>query len=196
DPRAQDADVSRAAARDAGRDHAAAAVGRLQAPRADLDREPARDLAHRREQRQRAVGELDGLVADGAHAALEQCAGQRLVRRQVEIGEDDQARAEVAELRRQRLLHLHDHLGVRPAVATRAPAVAYASSSMLLPRPALRSITTSWPCAASAATPLGVKPTRCSSAVISRGTPIRTSRLYVPAPAFGRFDRLRGTSLY
>src|SRR5262249_36389661 len=67
---------------------------------------------------------------------------------------------------------------------------------MLLPRPALRSITTSWPCAASAATPLGVKPTRCSSAVISRGTPIRTSRLYVPAPAFGRFDRLRGTSLY
>ena len=80
DAGAEDHDLARAHAGDAGEQHAAAAVGRLQAPGADLDREPAGDLAHRREQRQRAVVELDRLVGDRAHAAREQRARQRLVR--------------------------------------------------------------------------------------------------------------------
>ena len=56
--------------------------------RADLDRHPARDLAHRRQQRQRAVGELDGLVRDRLHLALHQRPGQLLLGGEMQIGEE------------------------------------------------------------------------------------------------------------
>ena len=49
---------------DAAEQHAAPAVLALEEVRADLGRHAPRDLAHRREQRQRAVGRLHGLVRD------------------------------------------------------------------------------------------------------------------------------------
>src|SRR5439155_1092047 len=98
DAGAEDDDLRRTYAGDAREQDAATAVGRLQTPRARLHRELARDLAHRREQRQRAVVELDRLVGDGAHAALDEHARQRLVGGEVEIREEDELRAHMAEL--------------------------------------------------------------------------------------------------
>ena len=57
-------DLGRVHAGDAAEQHAATAVRAHQAVRADLRRQPAGDLAHRREQRQRAVGQLHRLVGD------------------------------------------------------------------------------------------------------------------------------------
>ena len=48
----------------AAHEHAAAAAVALQVMRPDLRRHPAGDLGHGREQRQRPVGQLDGLVRD------------------------------------------------------------------------------------------------------------------------------------
>ncbi len=55
-------------------EHALAAALLLQARRADLHGHAARDLAHRPEQRQRPVGELDRLVGDARHLALRELA--------------------------------------------------------------------------------------------------------------------------
>ena len=57
-------DLRRAHAGDAAEEHAAAPVLPLEERGADLGRHPTRDLAHRREQRKRSIGELDGLVRD------------------------------------------------------------------------------------------------------------------------------------
>ena len=113
DAGAEDDDLRRTYAGDAREQDAATAVGRLQTPRARLHRELARDLAHRREQRQRAVVELDRLVGDGAHAALDEHARQRLVGGEVEIREEDELRAHMAELFAARLFH-HEHELRRP----------------------------------------------------------------------------------
>ena len=66
---------------DAAEQDAAAAVGAHQVVRADLRGEPAGDLAHRGEQRQRAVGELHGLVRDAGGPGVEQRVGARPRRR-------------------------------------------------------------------------------------------------------------------
>ena len=71
-------------AADAAHEHAAAALGPHQRVRADLGRQPAGDLGHRGEQRQRAVGQLDGLVGDGGDLARDQLLGERLGRRRGE----------------------------------------------------------------------------------------------------------------
>ena len=78
--------------------------------RADLRREPAGDLRHRREKGQGARGRGDGLVGDGRDAALEQILGLRAIRREVQIGEQHLTAAQPLALDCQRLLHLHDHL--------------------------------------------------------------------------------------
>ena len=114
DPRTEDHDLPRADAGDAGEQHAATAGGRLQAPGPDLDREPAGDLAHRREQRQAAVVELNRLVPDRADAVREQRAGQNLVGGEMQIGEEDQTGPEIWILGGERLFHLEDHLGLAP----------------------------------------------------------------------------------
>ena len=106
----------------------------------------------------------------------------------MQIGEEDQTGAQVAILGGERLLHLEDHLGARPHLggARRAsrPPRRSAASAMLLPRPAPRSTITSWPCATSAATPLGVSATRFSSGLISCGTPMRMRRILCAGRAF------------
>src|SRR4029453_14699390 len=86
----------------------------LQETRGDVGRHPARDLAHRRKQGQAAVGQLHGLVRDRRDLPLGQRLRELPAGRQVEVGEQDLALAQVLELRRDRLLHLHDHVGARP----------------------------------------------------------------------------------
>ncbi|GAA3497033.1 hypothetical protein GCM10019016_041340 [Streptomyces prasinosporus] len=99
------ADDDRAAgqhAGDAAGQHAAAAVGAHQVVGADLGGEPARDLGHRGEQRQRAVGQLDGLVGDGGGAGLQQGVRALLGRGQVQVGEERLVLAQAVVLLRDR----------------------------------------------------------------------------------------------
>src|SRR5690348_18101924 len=49
--------------------------------------EASRDLAHRRQERQRAVLQLDGLVADRRHTAAQQGAREVFVGREMQIGD-------------------------------------------------------------------------------------------------------------
>ena len=72
----------------------------------DLDRHPAGDLAHRDQERKRAIGRLDGFVSDRRHAPLNQLTGQLLIGSQVEVGKEQQPRPEKAELAWHRLLDL------------------------------------------------------------------------------------------
>ena len=89
DAGAEDDHLRRSHPGGAAQQNACAAVRRLQAPAADLNRQPAGHLAHRREQRQRAVVELDGLVADGTDLLGAQRSRQLLAGGEVQVGEDD-----------------------------------------------------------------------------------------------------------
>ena len=99
-------DLGRRHAGHAAEQDAAAAVRLLERPGAHLRGEPAGDLAHRREQRQLAVGRLDRLVGDRGDAGPDECPRQRLVCRDVQVREERQALAEPAVLLGDRLLHL------------------------------------------------------------------------------------------
>ena len=68
---AQDHHFRQPNTRGAAQENPAPAVFSLQTPGAYLNRKPAGDLAHRREQRQRAVIELNCFVAYRNHLALE-----------------------------------------------------------------------------------------------------------------------------
>ena len=111
---AEDDDVPRRDAGHAGEEDAAAAVGAAEVERALLDREPAGDLAHRREQRQAAVGALDRLVGDRDRPRGPERARDVRRGRQVEVGEERLLGAEPGVLGRQRLLHLQHELGALP----------------------------------------------------------------------------------
>ena len=146
------ADHDDAAGRDAGdaaEQQAAAAERLLEEVRAGLRREPAGDLAHRREQRQRARVGLDRLVGDGGDAAVDERARERLVRRDVQVGEEHEPFAQAAVLGRDRLLHLEQQLGFAPDVVDRAIRRAdrlvrgVGERAARRPRPV--STTTSWP---------------------------------------------------
>ena len=65
-----------------------------------LDGQPARHLAHGREQWQAPVGALDGLVRDGDDVGLFERAGQLGRGGQVQIREEDLAGAQPRVLRR------------------------------------------------------------------------------------------------
>ncbi len=97
----------------------ATALWLLQVMRARLRREPAGDLAHRREQRKRAACRLDGLVGDGGDPGLDERARERLVRGDVQVGEQREAFAEVRVLLRDRLLHLQEEIRATPDVVDR-----------------------------------------------------------------------------
>jgi len=99
----------------AAEQHALAAALLLEAPRADLDRHLARDLAHGLEQRQAAL-HLDGLVRDARDLLVEQRLRELGLGGEVEVREEQLAFAHAIELGRQRLLHLHDHVGALPHV--------------------------------------------------------------------------------
>jgi hypothetical protein len=107
-------DLGRRHARDTAEKDAAAAVSLLERPGAHLRREPARDLAHRREEREPPVGGLDRLVRDAGHAGVEQRPRERLVGGDVEVGEEGQPLAKPRILRLDRLLHLEQELGRCP----------------------------------------------------------------------------------
>jgi len=80
--------------------------------RADLHREPPRHLAHRHQQRQRAVVELHGLEADRHDLALEDRAGERGLRRQVQEVEQRLAGPHRRDLGGRRLLDLGDDVAL------------------------------------------------------------------------------------
>src|SRR5439155_12728350 len=79
-----------------------------------LRREPAGDLAHRREQWQRTVVRLDGLVGHAGRAALGERAGQLFARGEMQVGEQDEALPEQLVLGGQRLLDLQEEVGLAP----------------------------------------------------------------------------------
>ncbi len=91
----------------------------LEEVRRCLRSEPARDLAHRGEQRQPAVVGLDGLVGDGGDPAVRQRARERLVRGDVEVREEHQPFAQPRILGLDRLLDLEQELGLAPGVVDR-----------------------------------------------------------------------------
>ena len=111
DAAAEDGHAAATGAGDATEEDALTAVLLLEAGRAHLDGHPAGHLAHRAEQGQGAVGALDGLVGDGPDLVLHERLGVVGEGRQVEVGVEDQAGAEVLELAGQRLLDLHHHVG-------------------------------------------------------------------------------------
>ena len=86
---------------------------------AGLRREPSRDLAHRRQQRQPAAVGLDHLVGDRRDAGVDERARQRLVGRDVQVREEREALAQPRVLGGDRLLHLEQELRARPDVVDR-----------------------------------------------------------------------------
>ena len=96
---AEDDDAAGRDARHAAEQHAATAERFLEEVRARLRREAAGDLAHRREQRQAAVVGLDRLVRDRGDPAVDEGARERLVGRDVEVREQDEAFAKAARTR-------------------------------------------------------------------------------------------------
>ena len=119
DPAADDDDLPGRDARDAAEQQPTAALRPLEVVRARLRREPAGDLAHRRQQRQPAVVRLDRLVRDGGDAAVDERPRQRLVGGDVQVGEEDEALAQPAVLGRDRLLHLQQQLRAAPDLVDR-----------------------------------------------------------------------------
>ena len=76
-----------------------AAVGLAQVVGALLDREPARHLAHRREEREAPVGALHRLVRDRDRARLLEGARELGHGREMEVGEQDLRRPGAAGTR-------------------------------------------------------------------------------------------------
>ncbi len=111
---ADDDDLGRGDAGHAAHQDAAAAVAAHQVIGADLGRQSAGDLAHRGQQRQRAVGGLHGLVGDRRGARRQQRVGARLGRRQVQVGEQRLALAQPRVLGLDRLLDLEQQVGLGP----------------------------------------------------------------------------------
>lgn len=81
---------------------------------ADLSRQASGDLAHRSQQRQSAAVGLDGLIGDGGGAGLHERRGERLIRGEVEVGEQDEIRAQEAVLLGDRLLDLEHEVAGGP----------------------------------------------------------------------------------
>ncbi len=104
---------------------------------------------------------------------------QRLVRREVEVGEQDEIVAEPRELLRQRLLDLQQQLGLGPRRPRRddgrPDGLVGARPGTSFPSRRRASTSTSWPRSTSSRAPAGVSATRCSSALISVTTPTLTA---------------------
>ena len=79
--------------------------------RAHLRRHAARHLAHRRQQRQAALGVGDGFIGDAGGAGFHQALGLFGIGGQMQIGEKNVMRLQPRDLDRLRLLHLDDHVG-------------------------------------------------------------------------------------
>ena len=112
---AHDEDAARGNACDAAEQDSATTLRPLEVVRARLRRQPAGDLAHRREQRQRAV-RLDGLVRDRGHARLDERPREQLVGGDVQVREERQPGPQPRIFGLDRLLHLEQELGAPPDV--------------------------------------------------------------------------------
>ena len=110
---AQHDHLGRRHARDAAQQNAGAALLTFQAMGADLHGHAAGDLAHWRQQRQRAGAVGDRLVGDAGGARLHQPLGLRLVGGEMEVGEQDLATPQQGDLGGLRLLDLDDQVGRR-----------------------------------------------------------------------------------
>src|SRR5918999_1243669 len=86
----------------------------LQVMRADLWCHPAGYLAHRGQEGQATVRELHGLVRHSGLLPLRQHLGELLPGREMEVGEQDLALAEVVVLLPDRFLDLQDQVGGAP----------------------------------------------------------------------------------
>jgi hypothetical protein len=106
DAAAQNHDRGRRNAGDTAQEDAATAQRLGKMRRGDVDGHPAGHLAHRFQKRQAAVRRLDGFIGDADDALGEEGLGKALVRRQVEIREQDLTRPEERVLGRKRFLHL------------------------------------------------------------------------------------------
>ena len=91
DPSAEHDDVPRQDARRSRQENPTAAERLLEEVRRGLRREPSRDLAHRRQQRQPVVVRLDGLVGDGRDTAFGEGPREGLVGSDVEVREEDES---------------------------------------------------------------------------------------------------------
>ena len=116
DAAADDADVAGRDAGDAAEQDAAAAVLLFEVGRADLDGEAAGDLGHGGEEGKRAGAVADGLVGDAGDLFSSRASVRSLERGEVEVGEEDEAFAEVLVLLFDGLLDLDDHVGEAPDV--------------------------------------------------------------------------------
>ena len=99
DAAAEDDDLARQHAGHAAEQHAAAAIGLLQRGGAGLDRQAAGDFGHRRKQRQAAAIVGDGLVGDRRDARGQQAPGLVRIRREMQIGVEDLAVAQLRPIR-------------------------------------------------------------------------------------------------
>ena len=106
--------VGRRYAGDAAHQDAAPAVGAHQVVGADLRGEAARDLTHRGQQWQRAVGGLHGFVGDRRGAGRHQRIRARLGGGKVQVGEQGLALAQAGVLGLDRLLDLQQQIGLGP----------------------------------------------------------------------------------
>ena len=102
---------ARVHAGNAAQQHPVAALGHLQVLGPLLDGHAPGHFAHGGQQRQAAVGLLDGLVGDAHRLALDQRIGLGQIGGQVQVGEDDLAFADQVVLGRQRFFDMHDHVG-------------------------------------------------------------------------------------
>ena len=96
----------------ASEQHPQAAVRLLEKMRSRLDRHPAGDFRHRREERQPSRRRRDGFIGDTNRAAGDQVARLLGIGRKVEVGEEDLARLEHLALESLGLLDLDDHFRV------------------------------------------------------------------------------------
>jgi len=116
DAAADDADVAGSDAGDAAEEDAAPAMLLLKIGGADLDAHASGDLAHRDEEGQGSEAVANGLVGDACDLFVEQGIGETGDRGEMQVGEEDEALAEVAVLFFDRFLDLDDHLGETPDV--------------------------------------------------------------------------------
>ena len=109
-PAAQDQHVRRRHARHSAEQDAAAHHRLLEILRPFLNAHLPGDLAHRRQAGKLPLAVANRLVRDRDDLALQAPLRQLRTRRQVEISENNLSRSKQADLRSQRLLHLHDHV--------------------------------------------------------------------------------------
>ena len=107
---ADDHHARRLRARHAGDQQATPALGGQQVVGALNHGEAAGHLGHRGQKRQGAAGIGDGLIGHSRGAGFHESVRQRAVRRQVQVGKQQQVLAQVAILSLQRLLDLDHHV--------------------------------------------------------------------------------------